>query len=303
MSALATTDTPQGRSEEVKQEPPLTKTVTRQQMASAALPCVSNTSVNRLTVARLFSRQTIHLPPLPASQIFDGSDQTKKILNNCQFTFPLYSLFPMGKIWRELLFWKHCCYPHLNLIRGFNSTVKLQLKYQTTCYPTDLPYAQIPGYHMLVGYSYTDMIMDWHKFYTNKKKCIDRPRMDEWLYCKFKYIVTVLEWQDFYKIFTKQQDSKMELHSIIGSSDLSTPNLYTRIAYPDVNPKDLQTMDVCVYVGLWQWRDGFVDEASWKCRKIAKSYSWNDKMPRFVRPLSRVEINNLLPFNDSNWHT
>lgn len=196
-------------------------------------------------------------------------------------TFPLFKPPPMYKIWQEIVYWRTLIYPELN-----EMTID---KYYPN-YPTKFHYAQIPGIHMLVGYTYSDLLNEFNKY--TGEKYIDTNNNDVleyWFYRKFSRVISRFVLCDYFGIRRKAENYTIKLQSIILGSDLSFYTIYTSILFPLFIDKDKLSWNVCVKVGLSDGPDFMF--AVWdKIDNREIPFDWTAKVPVCVRPCTNQEI-------------
>lgn len=213
-------------------------------------------------------------------------------------TMLLFRPVPVVHIWREIICWKHLIYPELNeMWYNYQRSMLLNI---CDMYPNKCKYAQIPGYHMLVGYTYKDLFDELQEFFGNEQGSNMRELAEHWFYCKLFRIVSSFEWRDYWNIIKNKSNYAFKLQSIIEHYDLSLPNCYTRVQYPSfVNPKNIY-LNVCVEIDLWTFRTEFIYE-TWPINTQAreKGFDFHKKEPTVIRPCTKAEVRQYMAVNNS----
>lgn len=190
-------------------------------------------------------------------------------------------------IWCNVINVREFMYPVLNNINyDFDLANN---NYET--YPIKLKYSQIPGYHILVGYTYKDFFGEFSKYIkTNQINVNENKALNLWFYRKLCHIVSRFVFSDFSGITRNKSNYVLKLKSILTHSDLMYLNLYTSVVFPLLTDSKVWFWNVCVYIGLSPDETDFIPEVWTEIDEHVQGFDWNAKMPLFVRPCTKTEL-------------
>ena len=206
----------------------------------------------------------------------DEKKRKRRLKQMLQFVFVTksitYDMVFWRKIWCQIMINKCCKYPVANH------------KLYVGADPAEIKYAQIPGYHILVGYTYQDLFYEFGKF--SGKKIFeedDSELLEYFLFCKLYCTVCAFQTYDLFCVINGSCNYILKLQSIFTCYELGFPNLFVEMYVPE-SPKSLVDENVCVRIGLsGDWR--FMTEAKWVMKAAqTRKFGWMNKIPSQIRP-------------------
>ena len=191
-------------------------------------------------------------------------------------------------IWCNIIYVREFMYPLLNEI---NYDLHYLANNNYEIYPMQLKYSQIPGYHILVGYTYKDFFGEFSKYtQTNEINVNENKALNLWFYRKLCHIVSRFVLSDFNGITRNKSNYALKLQSILTHSDLMYLNLYTSVVFPLLTDPKVWFWNVCVYIGLSPDETDFIPEVWKEIDEHDQGFVWNGKMPLFVRACTKTEL-------------
>ena len=215
------------------------------------------------------------------NQLVVEKKRKRRLKQMLQFVFVpqsiTYDMIFFRKIWCQIMINKYYCYPANNDCVGF-------------C-PLKLKYAQIPGFHTLVGYTYRDLYREFVMFSGRKNFTEnDSELLEYFLFCKLYCAVCAFQVYDFHCVINSSSNYVLKLRSIFTSLELSFQNLFVMMCVPGLH-KSCVDQNVCVGIFLSSSDCRFMAEAKWVMKAAqTRKFGWMNKIPSQIRPSTCEEL-------------